>query len=124
MSRRAGSARSSLRSPAVDDGLDGLKHDEEVEAERHVLEVVEIVLELFLGFGEGGAVAVPNLRPAGEARANEMAEIVEGQVLREHGDELGALRAGAYEVHVDAENVPELRDFVEARLAHEPVSYT
>src|ERR1700760_1730898 len=111
-----------LRTAAADDGLDGLEHDEEVEAHRLVLEVVEVVGlggGLLGGLGERGAVAVTDLRPAGEAGADHVAQVVERNLLREPGGELGALGARADEAHLTAKDVPELRDLVDACLAQE-----
>src|SRR6201996_2401049 len=106
-----------LGAAAANDRLDGLEHDEEVEAHRLVLEVVEVVGELSAGFGGRGALAVTDLRPAGEAGADHVAQVVERNLLREPGGELGALGARADEAHLTAKNVPELRNLVDACLA-------
>ena len=82
-----------------------------------MLDVVEVVLKFFLGFGEGGAVSIADLGPPCESRTNERAQVIERQLFGEPGDEFGSLRPGADEAHVAAQNVPQLRYLIDAALA-------
>ena len=60
-----------------------------------------------------------HLRPAGEARLDKVAEVIEGNLLlvEIHAD--GPLRAGADEAHVTFQDVEELGDFINTGAAQE-----
>ena len=48
--RRSGSDSFLLRTSTKKDCFEGFKHDEKIEAERQMLDVVKVILELALGF--------------------------------------------------------------------------
>src|SRR5690348_13284492 len=84
-----------------------------------MLDVVEVVLEFDLGVLNAGSVAVLDLRPAGKAGLHGMAHSVIWDLLGELVDELRAFRARADQTHVTFEDVPELGNFIQARLPQE-----
>ena len=86
-------------------------HDLEVERDRPVLDVVEVVLDALLD----RRVAAPavDLRPAGQARAHLVAQHVLRDPLLELVDEERPLGPRADERHVAAQHVPELRQLVD-----------
>src|SRR5437764_12708075 len=84
-----------------------------------MLDVVEVVAQLFHGVLARGAVAVLHLRPPGEARLDGVALLVERNLLRQLLDEERAFRTRPDEAHVAADDVPQLRQLVEAGLADE-----
>ena len=63
------------------DGLDRLEDDEQVERERQVLDVEEVVLQLLQRVLDAGAVGVAHLRPAGEPGPDDVALAVERNLL-------------------------------------------
>ena len=63
---------------------------------------------------QGVAVFIADLGPAGDAGAHAVALPVVGDLLVQRFDELGALGAGADDRHLAAEDVEELRQFIEA----------
>jgi hypothetical protein len=90
-----GSGGGSVGVLAVEEGLD---EDLEIEGERPVFEVVEIVLDAVL---DGGVAAeAVDLGPAGHAGAGDVAGHVVADVVLELLDEVGAFGAGADEGHV------------------------
>src|SRR5687768_12664345 len=101
------------------DGLDRLENDEQVEADREILDVEQVELQLLHRVLDAGAVGVAHLRPSGQARLDDMALAVERNLHLEVLDELGTLRAGSDQAHVAAQHVPQLRQLVEARPPHE-----
>src|SRR5690606_6782408 len=82
-------------------------------------DVVEVVLELLAELVDRGGVLVLRLRPAGEAWLHGEPEGELRDLPLDPGDVLRALRARADDRHVAAEDVPELRQLVDAGLAHE-----
>src|SRR5215207_1400947 len=104
-----------LESMPVESSNDGEPHDLDVEADRPVFDVVEIVLDALLE--RGVATPAVDLRPAGDARLDLVAEHVLRDAVLELLDEVGPLGAWTDEGHVPPEHVPELRQFVEIELA-------
>src|SRR2546426_5234625 len=103
----------SARTPPKADDLDGLKENEQVEEDREVLDVVEVVLELFQRVFDRGAVAILDLGPAGNARLGSEAMDVEGYFRLELTHEVGSLGSRTYQAHLAAEDIGELRNFVQ-----------
>ena len=100
-----------------DDGLDGFEDDEEVERDRQVLDVEEVVLQLLHRVFDAGAVGVAHLRPAGQAGLDDVALAVERNLAVKLLHELRALGPRPHEAHVAAQHVPQLRQLVEPRAA-------
>src|SRR5262245_49529985 len=94
-------------------------HDFQIEADRPVLDVVQVVFDALL---EGG-VAAPavHLRPAGDAGLHLVPQHVLRDPVLELLDEERTLRTGADDRHVAAEHVPELRQLVDV-VAPQPAA--
>lgn len=107
----------SLGASSQQHDLDRIEDDVGVEGERDVLEVVEVVFELGDGIFDGVAVFVVDLGPAGDAGEDGVAVAVEGDLLGEGFDELGAFGARSDDGHVAPEDVEELGEFVDAEFA-------
>src|SRR5512134_2159409 len=73
---------------------------DQVEQQRVVLHVVQVVLQLAHRVLDGGAVDVAHLRPAGETGLDGMAHAVESHPLRELGHEVRPLRTRPHETHL------------------------
>src|SRR5688572_5856347 len=86
-------------------------HDLEVEADRPVLDVIQVVFDALLE--RGVAAPAVDLRPAGDAGLDLVAQHVLRDAVLELLDEVGALRPRADDRHVAADDVPELRQLVE-----------
>src|SRR2546428_780411 len=105
--------RSGVGAPSEHDDLDRVDHDGEVEPDRRVLDVIEVVTHLLDLFLEAVRVAVPDLCPPGDAGPHRRTERVERDLLCEQRDVRGGMRPRADEVHVAAQDVDELRQLVE-----------
>src|SRR5437773_1842111 len=103
-----------------------LEEDAEVQPERHVFEVVEVVPELLHLLLDGVRVPVSDLRPPGDPRADRAPErVVRDRVARhvaqvaDHQDQESEIRdrmgPRPHEVHVAAEDVDELGQFVQPK---------
>src|SRR5713226_9333226 len=102
----------SLRAPAQQDNLDGLEHDEQIQSEGGILDVKQVILQLFPRILHRVSVPVPHLRPARNAGTYDMPDTVVGNLFAQPLDELGTFRARTNEVHITLQNAPQLRDLV------------
>src|SRR4030095_16450224 len=84
---RRGFATPSARALAKENDSHGLEQDQEVEENRVVLDVVEVVLEFFHRLLDVGTVAVPHLCPTGDSRLDAVPDAVEGDLLAQHRHE-------------------------------------
>src|SRR5712691_3104079 len=117
--RKLTTCATSSSSAAQQNRLDRLKHDNRVECQALVLDVVKLVLQLLPRVFDRRAVRIFDLRPAGQARRDQMSLFVIRNFLRQLRHEMRALRTRADKAHVAAQDVPELRDLVHANLAYE-----
>src|SRR5215470_18385976 len=99
--------------PGEQHDLHGVEQDQEVEEQREVLDVVEVVLQLLERIFDRGAVAILDLRPAGESRLHGQPLHVIRDFLLQALHELRSLRSRSDEAHVTDENVDQLRELVE-----------
>src|ERR1017187_10863549 len=74
---------------------DGPGHDDQVEADRLVLDVVEVVAELHTGVVDAAPVAGVHLGPSRQSRADRQSGVVEVDLGAELFDVLGLLWAGS-----------------------------
>src|SRR5262245_8058505 len=114
------SPRASLCALPAHHDLDGVDQDGEVEDEREMLHVIEVVAELFERVLDRRAVAVADLCPPGDAGFDRMPHHVKRNLAGELLDEEWTLGPGPDEAHLAAEHVPELGQLVEARQPDEP----
>ena len=101
------------------DGFHREEKDEQVERDREVLHVEEIVLKLLHRILDAGAVGVAHLRPPGHAGPHAVAKTVKRNRPTEALDELRTLRTRTNQAHVADEHVPQLRQFVEPGASEE-----
>src|SRR5690606_28223402 len=100
--------------------LDRVEKDEEIQEQRVVLDVVEVVLQLGACILDRRAIRIAHLRPAGDTRLHAVAYVVVGNVLDQVAHEERALGARADETQVAAQDVDELRQLVDSRAPQEP----
>ena len=91
----------------------GLKQDEEIQQERPLPQIKEIIFELALGILDAGAVAVLDLGPARDARAHGMAFVVAGHLFPQPLDNLGALGPRTYQTHLSPQDVQQLGQLID-----------
>src|SRR5271157_1615868 len=108
-----------LRSAAVDHHLGGLEQDSQVQENRHVLDVEEVVFQLGLGFLDARSILIPNLCPASDSRAQTVSQGKERNVLFQQLAKVRALGTRSHDTHLAAKNVEELGKLVQAELANE-----
>src|SRR5687768_12459510 len=109
----------SLGATPKQNDLDRLKQDDRVKHQTMVLDVEKIVLQLLSRIRDRRAVRILDLRPAGQSRRDQMALFVVRNLLGELGHKVRALRPRADETHFAAQDVPELRNLVDARFAQD-----
>src|SRR5437868_1366769 len=80
----------STRAPAKKHNANRLEDNDGVQHQRLVLNVVEIILQLFDGIFERRAVRVANLRPAGQSGLHQMALRIVTNLFFKPRDEDGA----------------------------------
>src|SRR5258708_14078788 len=106
-------------STAEQNRFDRLKHNDRIECQALVLDVVKLVLQLLPRVFDRRAVRILDLRPAGQARRDQMPLFVIRNFLSQLGHKMRTLRTRADKAHVAAQDVPELRNLVDANLAYE-----
>ena len=110
------------RSVTGQDGPDRLEENPDVEPQRPVLDVIEVVPHLLGFLLEVVRIAVADLRPACHAWTHRRSQTVVGDVLHENLLIAGGMRAWPDQVHLAPQHVHQLRHFVEPEspqpLAH------
>src|SRR6266853_6797260 len=87
------------------DDLNSVEQDQKIEEERKVLDVVQIVLELFQRVVDGRSVAVLDLSPARDPRLDGKPLHVEGDLLLKVLDELWPLRRSTDVAHTPLDHI-------------------
>ena len=107
-----------LTSPSAEqDDFDGSQDDHQIHPDRHILDIEQVVIKLFDGIFNRGAVSVVDLGPSGNARPNREAFTVIRDLLLKVFYKKISLRPRAYKAHFAFEYIPELRDLIDADLA-------
>src|SRR5260370_13214316 len=106
-----------LSTPAQEDGFDRQEHDQQIQTNRSVLDVEQVVLKFFARIFYGAAVLVLDLRPSGEAGPHHVAHAVIRDFFGEPFDEFRALGTRADKGHIAFEDAPQLGNLIEARGA-------
>src|SRR4029450_888690 len=110
--RGGATSRITSGAPSEKDGLDGREDDEQVEGDRQVLDVEQVVLQLLHRVFDAGPVGVPDLRPAGQPRTENVTLPVERNLFGQLPDKLGAFGPRAHQAHVPLEHVQELWELI------------
>lgn len=117
---RAPATRSASELPRAktsQNGTDGLEHDEHIQPEGEVLDVVEIVLDLDAGIIGICRITVHHLSPTADPGPHDMTVHVERDLPLELIDESALLRSRTNQAHVPFKDVEELRQLVNTQLA-------
>src|SRR6185437_1709467 len=101
---------------AEEDHAHRVHQDHEIEENRAVLHVIEVVGQLLLGVFDRRAIGIIDLRPAGDARLYRMTLAMEGDRLGELVDEERTLWPRPDEAHIAAQHVEELRQLVDTEF--------
>src|SRR5258705_12295982 len=99
--------------------LYGIEDDEEIEEQREILDVVEVILQLLECALDRRSVLVLYLGPAGDARLDGESFHVVRNLLLQRDHELRPLGARSDEAHVTHQHVEELRQLVQPRAAEQ-----
>src|SRR5206468_4104274 len=83
----------------------GLEDDDDIERDRHVLDVEQVVLQLLDRVFDAGAIRIADLRPARQPGLQYVPLTIVGDLLDKLLHELGPFRPGTHEAHVTAEDV-------------------
>src|SRR5262245_42020 len=109
-----------LRPLPQDHDLHRVEQDRQVEEQRLVLDVEQVVLELLHRVLEARAVPIIDLRPARQPGLDDVALAEVGDLRRQLVDEHRPLGPRADDRHLADEHVEELRQLVEPRPPYEP----
>src|SRR5688500_15334219 len=109
--------RVSLPASRHENGLNGLDENKQVERRGHVLDVEEVILELFQRVFDAGPIRVTDLRPAGNAGLDNVTLAVKADLASQFRDEFRPFRTWPDKTHIATQDVPQLRQFVEARAS-------
>src|ERR1700686_1927154 len=97
---------SSLRTPAQQNCLNGLEHDQKVQTNGSIFYVKEIVLKLFASVRDRAAVFVSDLRPTSKSGPHHVAHTVIRNFFREYFNEFRPFGARANKCHIALEHAP------------------
>lgn len=95
------------------------EHDFQVEPQRLVLDVIQIVLQFHHRIFDSGTIAIADLRPTGEARFGRESRAIERNLALQLANELRTLGARADHAHLTLDDVPRLRQLIDTSLADE-----
>src|SRR5689334_6012997 len=109
----------SLGPAAKQNDLHGLKQNNCIEDQPVIFDVEQVVLQLLPRVFDGCAIGILDLRPTGESGRNQMALFVIGDLFSQLRDEMRPPRSRADETHLALEDVPELRNLIDANLAND-----
>src|SRR5262249_6645260 len=108
-----------LRPFTQQDHFDSLKNDGQVERDRKMFDIEEIELQLPLRVFNGRTVLILDLRPSGKPRTDCVPLRKEIQAGVQQFAEIRLLRPWTHQAHGAAQNVEELRQFVQSIFADE-----
>src|SRR5271169_1658462 len=90
-------------------GLDGREQDVKIQPERDILDIEEVVGQLFLVIFQSHVVPAVDLRPSGSAGLDQPSFFVKRDLLGALHLLLGNKRPGSNEGHVPLHDVEQLR---------------
>src|SRR5258707_15173509 len=105
-----------LRAPQHEHGANRAHHNDGIERERLVPDVIQVVLQLAKRVLHAVSVAKAHLCPASQARFYGQPCPVVGDLTRQHLHHYWSLRAWTNDAHLAAQDVDELRYLVQSRL--------
>src|ERR1700722_3999239 len=83
--------QASLGATPYKHNLDGVQDDQEIYAHGRILDVIQVVAQLFLGVFDRTSILVKNLSPSGDTRTNGVSQVVVRNLLLQRGDKLRPL---------------------------------
>src|SRR5580693_4685046 len=113
-------SRKSFTPPQQND-LDGLEDDPEVQPDRSILDIEQVVLQLLQHVVVRAAVWVVHLSPAGDSRPDHMAHVVVAKPLFFFDliDKFRPLRPRPHKVHIPLQHTPQLGNLIQTPLPQE-----
>src|SRR5579875_671063 len=117
---RATASRDSARSPPKQNYLCRLQQYLQVQNQRPILDVVQVVSQLLASVAHAGAVLETHLCPAGQARRHKVAVTIQRNQPIKFGRQCRLFRTGTDKTHVASKHVPKLRQFVQPQTTNHP----
>ncbi len=99
-------------------GTDGAQHDQQIEPERNVLDVVDVIFKLTVHAIHFGGIALLHLGPAGDAGTHHVAIMEERYVLLVPVGQVHGFRTWTDQAHFALQHVEQLGQFIHAILAN------
>ena len=97
--------------------MESLDDNYDIKPVGKVLDVIEIIFELQPGGINGGYIALMHLRPAGDARLDDVPIDVEGHFTLIPVRQRHRLRARSDPAHLPAQNIDDLWQLIDAIMA-------
>src|ERR1051325_1509804 len=111
--------RTLLGPPPKQNYFDRLKDNDCVQDQTLVFDVEKIVLQLLPRIFDRRAVRILDLRPTGQPGRDQMSLLIKRNLLGELGHEVRPFRTWSNKAHLAFQDVPELRDLVDANFAND-----
>src|SRR5713226_2821304 len=109
-----------FRASAGQHHLCGLKQYCQIQHDREMFDVEQVVFEFRLCFFDARTILIFDLCPSSYARTDRMPQSVVGDLLFQHRNKLGTFRARTYNAHFAAQYVDGLRQLIDARFPKPP----
>src|SRR4029077_14763070 len=106
-----------FRSALPQHNFRGLKQDGQIQGQRKMFDVEEVILKLRFYLFDAGPVLVLDLGPAGNSRTNRIAQGVEWGFSLEHAAEDRPLRTWPHKTHLAPQHVHGLWKLIQAQFA-------
>src|SRR6187455_2628057 len=97
--------------------FDGIDKDNDIKKKTVVFNVIQIVLKLFDGVLDRGAVSVTNLCPSCYSGLDAVSHIVKRYFRAELVDKIGSFRTRTNKTHISIQNIEYLRKLIDSQLA-------
>src|SRR5690606_5143450 len=105
--------RALVRTFLEQDHLNCLNQDNQIKQQALILDVVQIVAQLFLTILFAIRIGKTELRPPGNTRFHSMTLIIKRDFFSQLPHEHGAFRTRAYKSHVALEHIEDLRQLID-----------
>src|SRR5215212_1446801 len=108
-----------LGTPPKQNYLDRLEDDDRIKNKTLVFDVEQVILKFLTCIFDRRAVGILDLRPARESRSDQVSLLVKRDLFGQLGYEMRTLGPWANEAHFAFQDIPELRNLIDASLAND-----
>src|SRR5436305_125792 len=99
--------------------FDGLKDDQQVQADGHILDVVEIIFHLLARLFHRRTISVVDLRPPGQSGKHNMTHSVVRYLALQPFIEFWTFGTRPHKGHIASQYIPQLRNLVQTGHSQE-----